>query len=162
MNYSVFGQMQDKAGSCGTKEEKQTYMERIFRSACVQMPEEERLQLNDMLGPQFCGCSADDNWLTLSFQTQEWMRNPGGTLHGGMLTAAMDMTLGMLARFSRKTHKVVTVQLSVNFMRPIKIGEAFRVYAKVERAGSRVVFLSGKAYALTEKEAAAEATALFM
>ena len=162
MNYSVFEQMHDGAYAREADEPQQAYMERVLQEACTREPDGAPKRVNDMLEPVYCGCDAAEQTLTLEFEVRDWMQNPNGVLHGGILTTAMDMTLGLLARFCRQTSGVVTVQLSMNFLRAVACGEIFRISAKAEKVGSRAVFMSGKAIVPAMGKPVANATAIFM
>lgn len=159
MDYDAFEKMDEEPFKKNPEENEQSYMERTLRTVCE--TGEEGGRVNDMLQARFVECDSEDQSLTLEFTVQDWMRNPGGNLHGGILTTTMDMTLGMLARYYKQTRKVVTVHLSVNFLRGVKACDRFRIYAKADKAGKRVIFMSGRAI-LENEETAATVTATFM
>lgn len=98
--------------------------------------------------------------LTLTFPLRNWMLNPKGTLHGGIMTTMLDMAMGMLARYERKANLVSTVSLSVDFLRPVRADTA-TVSAHVRKAGRAVVFTEAK---LTDPQGrlCADAQATFM
>ena len=166
MNYAAFERMQTGALSRLENEPEQDYMTRVFREICrcdgfcgPDTPCSEH-RINDMLAPTLIACSAEEQTLGLSFHVRGWMCNPKGTLHGGMMATMMDMTMGMLTRFCRKTNAVSTVSLSLNYLRPVREG-AVSVCAHIRKAGRTVVFAEAE---LTDEQGrlCADAIATFM
>lgn len=149
MNYASFEELEHGTMARRENEPEQRYMERVFRAACQNEgfcgPDTpcSIYRINDMLAPEFVSCSAETPALTLSFSVREWMLNPKGTLHGGIMATMLDMTIGMLIRFSRKTNHVSTVSLSLNYLRPVHEGVAV-VCARIRKAGRNVVFAEAK------------------
>ena len=166
MNYAAFERMQTGALSRLEYEPEQDYMTRVFREICrcdgfcgPDTPCSEH-RINDMLAPTLIACSAEEQTLELSFHVRGWMCNPKGTLHGRIMATMMDMTMGMLTRFCRKTNAVSTVSLSLNYLRPVREG-AVSVRAHIRKAGRAVVFAEAE---LTDEQGrlCADAIATFM
>lgn len=158
MNYSVF-----EEGFCEKRpgETDQEHMERIIRGAFV--PSEESAgKINDMMAAKFTACDAAGQTLTLEYEVQEWMANPAGTLHGGLMATAADMTVGILARYCKMARECVTVQLSVNYLRAMKTGTRFFVHAKAEKAGKRILFMSAQIEEADTGKLAGDVTGVFM
>lgn len=158
MDYSVFeGELYRK----GEDETEQAYMERLFKSALTGN-EERKNKINELMGAKFGECSVEERTLTLCFHVEDWMLNPSGTMHGGLMTTTVDMTMGMLARYYKQANYTVTAQLSMNFMRALKRHAEFHVCAKAEKVGRRTIFLRAEIIDSETEELAATATALFM
>ncbi len=138
----------------------QAHMERIIKAACEPSGVEDP-RINEMMSPTFVECSAEDASLTLSFFVEDWMQNPLGTLQGGLMTTALDMTMGLLGRYVRSSEIVVTAELTVNYMRGIKGGTHFTVEAQAQKQGKRILFMAGKVRT-GEGDLAATMSALFM
>ena len=158
MDYSIF---EEAVHVKKQKETNQERMERIIKSVFVQKVESTQ-QINDMLGAEFCDCSAKEKTLTLEFMVQDWMSNPSGVLHGGLLSTAADVTMGLLARYCKQSNDVVTVQLSVDFLRAIKKETKFKICAKAEKVGRRVLFINAKVVDSESGNLAGDVTAVFM
>ena len=75
-------------------------MERIFRVACgpAEGGQDRPVRVNDMLEPEFVSCSAEEQTLELRFPLNEWMLNPMGTMHGGIIATTVQ-TVIVLAVF---------------------------------------------------------------
>ena len=115
MNYTAFEQMETSPLVRQKEESAQDYMERIFRVACgpAKDAQERPARINDMLEPEFVACSAEQQTLELRFPLNEWMLNPMGTMHGGIIATAVDLTMGSLTRFYRHTGTISTVTLGL-------------------------------------------------
>jgi len=94
-----------------------------------------------MLAPSFVSCDAEAGRLALAFTSRDWMCNPQGTTHGGLLATCADMTMGIHARFTCGGEAVSTADLHVNYLRPVSRGESFEIRAHVEKRGRRLIFM---------------------
>ena len=80
--------------------------------------------------------------------------NTNGNVFGGWLLGQMDMGGGVLARSISPTGKVVTVAVdNVEFLQPVKVGNALSCYAEIIRRGrtSIQIHLTIVSYCLIEK-----------
>ena len=161
MDYSVFEQMDGTVYGRQEMEEGQSYMERVLRAAFQSKQEEEGRVYEKMQGI-FAGCSFKDRVLRMEFPVQEWELNPMQTLHGGLLTTAIDMTCGILVRFYKRSVKAATVHLSVDFLRPLKCGERFTVQAKINKQGRKIIFLTVEVILTDSGQTAATASGTFV
>ncbi len=66
-------------------------------------------------------------------------------INGGVLAAIYDLVIGCAGALVDPTTRSATVQLSMNFERPV-IGPYVRAEAKVDRAGKSLAFVSAKIY----------------
>ena len=82
-----------------------------------------------------------------------------GIMHGGILYALLDETIGRAA-FLRDMW-VVTARMEVRYRRPVPIGSRLRVEGTIVRARGRALEASGRAL-LADGTVAAEASGLFM
>lgn len=162
MNYQIFTQMQEGVYAKGAAETEQEYMERILRAVCEKRTDGEITCLNDLVAPELESCNVEEQTLCLKFQPKPWQKNPNGTLHGGMIAAAIDITFGMLVRFYTQVGKAVTLDLSVSYMRSIQIEDTYLIRAKIKKDGRRVKFLHADVILAETGKLAAEATCKFM
>ncbi len=76
--------------------------------------------IGDLLHFQVVDCDARTGSCTISAQAEPWMRNAFGSLHGGIITTAMDQGMGMLASCMTGGKAITpTVQLNTTFHRPV-------------------------------------------
>jgi uncharacterized protein (TIGR00369 family) len=83
-----------------------------------------------------------------------------GTVHGGIVTALLDETMGW-AIFHQGIWGV-TARINVTFRRPVPVGEELRVVGEVARNRSRAIETKGTVSRATDGEVLAEAEALFL
>lgn len=163
MKYSAFEQMGTGPLGRQTDESAQQYMERVFRAACgpAEDAQDRPVRVNDMLEPEFAACSAGQQTLELRFPLNEWMLNPMGTMHGGIIATTVDLTMGMLTRFYRHTGTVSTVTLGLSYMRPVRARGSVTVQACMEKLGRSVAFLNARVFDV-DGHLCVTATASFM
>lgn len=81
---------------------------------------------------QVLGYDPERKELTMTCQTGEWMRNFAGTLHGGMCATIVDQAMGYVAYCLKPAEGVApTVQMSVNYHRPLIPGEQVLVKVRI-------------------------------
>ena len=83
-----------------------------------------------------------------------------GTLHGGIVTALLDETMGW-AIFHQGVWGV-TAKLAVSFRRPVPVGEELVVAGEVVRETARAIETKGSVSRASDGELFADATALFI
>ena len=159
MNYDVFLKLENNTLIKSDEETEQRFMERIFRELFA-VGKEERIYA--MLRPRFRSCDAAQRSLAAAFTVEPWMLNPQDTLHGGVMSTALDMTMSVLARYCKKQRAVSTVQLSVNFLRPINDQETFIVIAEADHVGRRSVMIRAEIRTEINNKLVATASGVFM
>lgn len=128
MDYSVFENMPESPD-----------MHDIFIRACQDSGKRENF--NDWLCPVFVSCDEEKKEIVLQYEIQPWMANPYQIVHGGIITACADLSMGLLTRFLKRTGDCVTVQISTSYMRPIPAHGFFRVRAEAEKTGRHLYFM---------------------
>lgn len=74
-----------------------------------------------------------------------------GILHGGVFAALLDAVMGMAASSTaRAGDDVVTVQLNVNFLRPVALGETVVATSEIIHAGRRTAVVRGEIRTATD------------
>jgi acyl-CoA thioesterase len=72
----------------------------------------------------------------------DFLRNPQGSLHGGVIGTVMDISMGHLC--NRYVSKAVTVEMQMRFFRPVH-GPS-RCEGRLLRPGRRIVHLESRLY----------------
>lgn len=80
---------------------------------------------------------------TVGFAVEPTLFNPQGTLHGGILATAMDISMGHL--LNRLSGPGTTLEMKVQYLAPVSTGRV-RCLASVLRAGRGISFLQSSAY----------------
>jgi uncharacterized protein (TIGR00369 family) len=83
-----------------------------------------------------------------------------GTVHGGMVSALLDETMGW-AIFHQGIWGV-TARMNVTFRRPVPVGEPLRVTGEVKRDRGRAIETHGVVARASDGETLAEADAVFL
>lgn len=91
----------------------------------------------------------DGTRLLMGFRAEERHCNPGGVVHGGMLATFADMLLPIAARVQSKADVgfAPTVNLTLDFLSPAKLGSWVEGSAEFLRAGKTLFFAQGTASA---------------
>jgi uncharacterized protein (TIGR00369 family) len=80
-----------------------------------------------------------------AFQVADKHMNSGGTVHGGMLMAFMDVAMSKSARAEAGDAKSCsTVSLNCDFVGPGRLGDLVEARVRVTRRARTMVFLSGE------------------
>lgn len=115
-----------------------------------------------MMAPGFEKCNSIEKTLTLSFSIMKWQLNPGGIMHGGLITTAFDTAFGTLTHFYAKEKAITTVDISTSFLKPIPFEDTLYVTVKINSLGKTIVSLTGEAHLKSTKILAATGASTFM
>ena len=88
--------------------------------------------------------------ISVAFPVREFQTNPVGTLQGGILSSFIDDAFGMLC-FASLHRPCVTIDITVNFIRPVKLGSVVVIHAGFDARGRKLLQVSGKAVNGIEK-----------
>lgn len=83
--------------------------------------------------------------IVLAFPVREHQTNPIGTLQGGVLCSFIDDAFGTLS-FASMRKPCVSIDLSVNFIRPVRPGELVSVRAEFKAKSKKLLQLSAEAH----------------
>ena len=162
MDYGIFAQMAEGTWKIEEGETRKDFMKRTFLAVCSGEETGGQRIINDMMAATLEDCDPDAGTLALSFRVEDWMRNPMGTMHGGLLTTCVDLTIGTLTRFLRGGGHVSTVTLNMNFQRPVPYGETVVIEARMDKNGGRVAFLGANGFLKEGHKPCCRATGIFM
>uniref|UniRef100_A0A8C4KNC7 Acyl-coenzyme A thioesterase THEM4 n=1 Tax=Dromaius novaehollandiae TaxID=8790 RepID=A0A8C4KNC7_DRONO len=90
------------------------------------------------------------------FQPGSYLEGHPGFAHGGSIATIIDSTIGSCAIFV--AGRVMTANLSINYMSPVPLGSVVLVDSKVDKVEGRKVFLSCKVQSVDGGTLHAEAT----
>ena len=116
--------------------------------------------LNDMIDPQFVDCDPENMSCRVRYKKFKWEDNGRGEVHGGVISAMMDTTMGINA-IALTTDSVSTSDMTISFLRPFT-GKSFIVESEAVQVGSRVIRLMAKAYDEDTGKCLAMSTGSFM
>jgi acyl-CoA thioesterase len=86
-----------------------------------------------------------DGIFKVSFPYKKELCRIGGSIHGGIIMTAIDHACGMAVLSVNEGRDQVTVELKVNFIKPLLKGP-FTAIGKVVKKGRRIVIAEGEIY----------------
>lgn len=101
--------------------------------------------VNERMAPEFVSCSEDGRECIIRYQLKPEMRNPLGWLHGGVTSTMIDMGMGLLAYFHKQAI-CPTSSMTVNYLRPNRIGSNLIVRSQVTHLGRHIVHLAAQCW----------------
>ena len=92
-----------------------------------------------------------DDLCIVSFEAKSPMFNPQGTLHGGVIATALDVSMGHLLHY--KMGAGATLEMNVKYLLPINGGQV-RCEGSFIKKGKTIVFLQSHLYREDQRLAA--------
>lgn len=130
----------------------QAGMEHAFRKYFEDLKADGGEQLNLLLEAEFAFCSFEEKEVWLKTNPKPWMANPEGLMHGGIIASYLDYAMGMLCHYTVGEKLMPTLNLNVNYLRPVKIGKPIWIRARIIKQGRAVTFAEGGIYPEGMKE----------
>ncbi len=96
--------------------------------------------------------NTDKDHLRVSFEVTEMLMNPQGSLHGGIMAAVMDISMGHLLHKTVGTGGI-TIEMKTQYMRPALKGRAV-VEGRFIKKGRTLSFMESRLWGVDEKLAA--------
>jgi uncharacterized protein (TIGR00369 family) len=103
----------------------------------------------------------DDGELLGVFDPLDIHQSYPGRVHGGIITAMLDETIGRAVSIEDMDAWGVTVEITVRFRKPVPVGEEVRVLARITKDSRRLFEGSGE-IVLADGTVAADATGRYM
>lgn len=98
-----------------------------------------------LLKLEYVSADVEKGELVLKHTTIREAANPAGKLHGGIIAWLMDSTMGVLSRSYTGFTRSVTMDIHVNYLRAIDIGDEMVITARITHAGRAVVNICSEA-----------------
>lgn len=93
--------------------------------------------LNGRMKAQLESCDEETKELVLRYPLEDWEVNGLGTLHGGMSSAMMDLTMSMAVYCFSRQSIPPTISMTVNYLRAIPMDGSVLIKARVTSLGKR-------------------------
>ncbi len=120
-------------------------LETFFKYYCDICAKDQSGQVNALCKPVLVDYDAEKKTVCLSYHVQDWMRNPSGVMHGGMVSTVFDLTMGLLScYFSGKL--TPTTDMQVTFLRPIPVGETLMIEAYCNLSGKTLCSVTARSW----------------
>ncbi len=142
----------------------QADMEGFFQNAMLPGSELKHHGVIPRMDPRFISCNFEKGTLDMAYDAQEWELNPENILHGGMISTALDTSMGFLAHYY--THlsapTVVTVTMNVTFLKPVLAEDTFHIKCQLDSLGRTLATVKAEVRLERGDILACIATATFM
>ena len=121
-------------------------MTQALTAFAQRVPEESPNTFSGQMQPELVECDEAGKSLVFAFETDDWMRNPGGAVHGGVIAEAISMTVNALAWYyaGKKHNPAISLQLS--YPRPAIVGKKIFVRATAIHAGKNMAYVGALAW----------------
>ena len=116
--------------------------------------------LSNMLEPEYVECDTERKMTRIRYKRFKWEENGRGEVHGGVISAMMDTSMGITA-MAFLDRDVSTADMSISFIRPFA-GKTFIIESEVIHLGRRIVRLSARAFDESSGKLLASGTTNFM
>lgn len=100
--------------------------------------------------------------LTCNYPVLEMFSNPRKGMQGGFISAAFDNTFGILVYFVTGQMEMSTIDLCINFHRPIFVNDILTVTTHIKARGKTIVQLVGNAYDSKKQLIASGTTTIYL
>lgn len=95
--------------------------------------------IDSQLAIEAVSCDAERKEIVISHLVKPWEVNIHGTMHGGMISTVLDDAMGILCGCYINPSFCSTVNLNVNFLRPVHLNERLYVRAELMRTGRNLI-----------------------
>jgi acyl-CoA thioesterase len=116
--------------------------EKEMRSVISNFKEVSRVSKS--MDSNFYSYSVNDETVTIEFPVLEYQLNEHDTMHAGFIATAFDEALGIFASFLCDGKPSVSINISLNYIKPIPKNDSILITAKVTSLGRRFITMSGE------------------
>lgn len=88
--------------------------------------------------------AAEAGRTVIQYEVHTELVNPMQTLHGGAASAILDEICGLTTLLLGREHAYTSINLSVDFLNPARLGEVITAEANVVRAGRNIIHVEGR------------------
>ena len=104
---------------------------------------------------------AEEGRASVSLRAEEWHLNPSGTVHGGVISTLIDVSMAeALNTMAEEDEQPFTIQITVNYMKPGKPGTLTST-AEVRKGGERITIVEAEVVQEDDGEVIALATGTY-
>lgn len=121
----------------------------------------QRTGINQMMRLEYVSCSAEEQTVELLHPMADWEINIYGTLHGGLTSLLLDAVMAISCRVFTGDKAAPTLDIHVNFIRPVRQREVVHIKAWVVHIGRSTVQLRAELWVSDHKKTCAAADAIF-
>ncbi|NLY71075.1 MAG: PaaI family thioesterase [Clostridiales bacterium] len=104
----------------------------------------EASRVSKSMDPSFYSYSTENQTVTIEFPVLEYQLNEHDTMHAGFIATAFDEALGIFASYLCEGKPSVSINISLNYIKPIPKNDSILITAKVTSLGRRFITMSGE------------------
>lgn len=130
----------------------QEELEQAFETFCRYVRRDLAGTINAGLAPRFVKCEEGREAYTIAYETADWMRNPNGVTHGGIVAAMLDNAMGVITHVRAPGKPTATITLEVAYVRPVPVGRTLQIDVSVSRVGGTIAHITSRMYDVDEPE----------
>lgn len=101
--------------------------------------------------PELVCCDGPARTVTYRFHTYDWMANPMNITHGGMISAILDASMGVLC-VGLYGVMTPTITMTTNYCQPVPLNTDILVHARATHTGGTSCQLTAEMYLPGEEE----------
>lgn len=101
-------------------------------------------RVSKMMNPSSLGFQESQQELTIEFPVQDSQLNEHDTMHAGFIAAAFDEAFGIVAAYLGQGSDNVSINISLNCIKPIPMGDNIQITVKATSLGRRILTLTGE------------------
>lgn len=119
--------------------------------------------VDGILQMEMLSCDPQQNICTFRIQTQPWMKNGAGTLHGGMSATILDHSMGALLYCIKDSDAFSpTVEMQASYHRPLAPGKEILSRVRVVSRSKRLAHMAAELFQADNPEkVCASGTAIY-
>lgn len=102
--------------------------------------------VSNNMSPSFFAFDKLKEEITIEFPVKESQLNEHDTMHAGFITAAFDEAFGIVAAYLGQGSGNVSINISINYIKPIPKGDTIRISVKATSLGRRVLTVTGECH----------------
>ena len=103
-------------------------------------------RVSRLMNPNLVAYSEKEQTITIDFPVLESQLNEHDTMHAGFIAAAFDEALGIFAAYLGDGKPTVSINISLNYLKPIPMGDTILITAKATSLVRRLITMSGECH----------------
>ncbi|QOX62398.1 PaaI family thioesterase [Anoxybacterium hadale] len=104
----------------------------------------ENSRVSKLMNPELVDFNKTEQTITLGFPVQKYQLNEHDTMHAGFIAAAFDEALGIFASHLSGGKSTVSINISLNYIKPIPKDDTIMITAKATSLGRTLITVSGE------------------
>jgi len=117
--------------------------------------------ISSMLALDIVSVDTQAQEIVTVFNAAPWAENVNGTVHGGVITSVIDSSMGIFCRGVSYPRRGPTINLNVNFLRPVLMGQQLYTRVNLLRRGRTLLWFQAVSWTDSPEKPCASAEGTF-